>query len=65
MDMRSLQVDDEVCGVFYANDTVSRYDRIYDQDIESCDPYTWEQFSSRGTKERLSESIFLLFAPLM
>lgn len=65
MDMRSLQVDDEVCGVFYANDIVSRYDRIYDQDIESCDPYTWEQFSNRGTKERLSESIFLLFAPLM
>ena len=54
-----------MCGVFYANDIVSRYDRIYDQDIESCDPYTWEQFSNRGTKERLSESIFLLFAPLM
>lgn len=65
MDMRSLMVDDEVCGVFYENMLVHRYNQIYDKDILSCIPYTWEQFRKRGRKERVMESIFLPFAPLM
>lgn len=65
MDMRSLMVDDEVCGVFYENQLVQKYNAIYDQDIESCIPYTWEHFKERNKKERVLESIFLPFAPLM
>ena len=65
MDMRSLMVDDEVCGVFYPNELVSRYSRIYDEDILHCREYTWHEFETRSNKERLAESIFLLFAPLM
>ena len=65
MDMRSLMVDDEVCGVFYSNDLVSQYIERYNQDTNQCDPYSWEQFSQRGRKERLAESVFLPFAPLM
>lgn len=65
MDIRSLQVDDEICGVFYANPTVTEYSRIYDEDITHCDPYTLEQFRSRSSRERFTESFFLMFAPLM
>ena len=65
MDIRSLVVDDEVCGVFYANDLVEEYSGIFDRDLESCTPYLYEQFQNRSRKERILESIFLPFAPLM
>lgn len=65
MDMRSLMVDDEVCGVFYENELVSKYNCIYEKDIQQCKPYTWEQFLNRSKKEKLMESIFFPFAPLM
>ena len=65
MDMRSLMVDDEVCGVFYSNELVKQYREIFEQDILHCDPYTLEMFQGRTQKERIMESIFLLFAPLM
>ena len=65
MDVRSLQVDDEVCGVFYSNALVRQYSGIFDQDIGSCREYTWQEFLSRPDSERLRESIFLPFAPLM
>ena len=65
MDMRSLMVDDEVCGVFYENELVNKYNCIYEKDIQHCKPYTWEQFLNRSKKEKLMESIFFPFAPLM
>lgn len=65
MDMRSLTVDDEICGVFYSNELVHTYNCIIDADINRCDLYTQTQFNERGKKEKLLESIFLLFAPLM
>lgn len=65
MDMRSLMVDDEVCGIFYDNNFVDKYTSIYDNDINSCFDYTYEEFKSRPRKERMAEGFFLLFAPLM
>ena len=65
MDIRSLMVDDEICGVFYENQLVQRYNKIYDYDILECDSYTWDVFRGCDRKERILESIFLPFAPLM
>ena len=65
MDMRSLMVDDEVCGIFYEDDFVSRYNRIYDRDIQNCDCYTMADFERRTWKDRFWESFFQMFAPLM
>lgn len=65
MDVRSLKVDDEICGVFYANAMVGRYREIYRQDMVNCDRYTLEQFQARSSWERFSEGLFLMFAPLM
>ena len=65
MDMRSFQVDDEVCGVFYPNVLVKKYSSIYDEDITHCKEYTWDEYKTRSTFQRFKEGIFLLFAPLM
>ena len=65
MDMRSLMVDDEICGVFYENTFVKDYISLFREDINHCDPYSYEDFTNRGRKEKIMESIFLLFAPLM
>ena len=65
MDMRSLQVDDEICGVFYENGFVSRYHQIYDEDILHCKEYSYDEFKTRSSKDKCLESFFLLFAPLM
>lgn len=65
MDMRSLMVDDEICGIFYANNLVQEYISIFENDIRSCDFYSYEQFLKRGQKEKIAECVFLPFAPLM
>lgn len=65
MDIRSLKVDDEICGVFYANPIVAEYSEVYDDDISNCSLYTLEQFNGRSTMERFQESVFLIFSPLM
>ncbi len=65
LDMRSLMVDDEVCGVFYANAMVSSYSSQYDRDITHCYTYTYPEYLERSVKEKIMESVFLLFAPLM
>ncbi|MBS5130191.1 MAG: hypothetical protein KHZ01_06850 [Lachnospiraceae bacterium] len=62
---KTMIIDDEVCGVFYENQLVQRYNKIYDYDILECDSYTWDVFRGRDRKERILESIFLPFAPLM
>ena len=65
MDMRSLEVEDEICGIFYNNKLVKKYSSIYDEDIQMADIYSYEQFNKRGNKEKILESFFMLFAPLM
>lgn len=65
MDMRSLMVDDEICGVFYENKLVRSYIDILEEDKTHCDAYTKEMHDKRSRKERISESFFLLFAPLL
>ena len=65
MDMRSLMVDDEVCGVFYSSPLVKQYIDIFKDDIQNCDAYSWQRFLDRGRKEKALESFFVLFAPLM
>ena len=65
MDIRSLSVDDEVCGIFYSNDFVEEYTNIFNNDITNCDEYHYNEFLSRGNKEKILEGIFLPFSPLM
>ena len=65
MYIRSLQVDDEICGVFYNNKIVEEYSKIYINDIKNYKEYTIEDFEMRTGNDKLKEKFFLLFAPLM
>lgn len=65
MDIRSLEVDDEICGIFYNNSLVREYQHIYDRDIESSARFDHEKYLRRGHLCKLREKFFLLFAPLM
>lgn len=65
MDIRSLQVDDEICGIFYNDSVAKEYSKIYTEDIKNCKEYTIEEFNKRGLFDKIKEDIFLLFAPLM
>lgn len=65
LDMRSLCIDDEICGIFYGEDVVLRHCEIYRQDIKDCAEYTLEMFSARGLGSRFAERVFILAAPLM
>ena len=65
MDIRSLMVDDEVCGIFYSNDFVKEYTDIFQNDILHCDEYLYDEFLARGSREKFAEAVFLPFAPLM
>lgn len=65
MDMRSLMVDDEICGIFYAPALIGQYINIFEEDIKNCFCYSWKQFLGRGGKEKVLESVFDLFSPLM
>ena len=65
MDNRSLLVDDEICGIFYNNEFVEKYYNIFKNDIKSCKIYTYNDFINRTRLEKIAESIFLPFSPLM
>ena len=65
MDIRSFQIDDEICGIFYDNQFVDYYLNIANEDIINSKEYTYEENLNRGNKEKILESIFLLLSPLM
>lgn len=65
MDIRSLEVDDEICGVFYNNALVKEYADIFCEDLESCIRFDAEKFALRSRGQKIKERFFLLFAPLM
>ncbi len=65
MDIRSFEIDDEICGVFYNNELVKKYNLIYNHDISDSVAFDYESFNKRGLFQRLKEKILLLFSPLM
>lgn len=65
MDIRSLALDDEICGMFYGSDFVSEYLSIFENDLSHCDEYTLEEFEKRGSMKKFAEHVYLLAAPIM
>ena len=65
MDIRSMEVDDEVCGVFYNNGIVAEYAEVFRHDMENCEAFDSDRFARRGKLQKIKERFFLLFAPLM
>lgn len=65
LDIRSLLVDDEICGVFYDKKLVNEYIDIFNNDIENTKKYTLQDFKTRSNKEKIRENFFLLFSPIL
>ncbi len=65
LDIRSLLIDDEICGLFYDNSFAKEYIAQFEVDVQNSYPYTYEAFQSRSALQRVEERFFLLFAPLM
>ncbi len=65
MDVRSLELHDEICGVFYDNAFTAQNILVFEEDLARCRPYTYEDFLGRGFWKKFQERFFLLFAPLM
>lgn len=65
MDIRSLIVDDEICGVFYDEKLVGEYISIFNADFKIAREYAQADFLSRSRIEKLRENIFILFSPIL
>lgn len=65
IDIRSLEVDDEICAIFYGEEFATRYDTIVAEDISHCTEMDYEAFMQRGLFKKFTERFFLLFSPLM
>lgn len=65
MDIRSLEVDDEICAVFYDEKFTRQYEDIFWKDREACTELDAGVFARRGWWRKAKERFFHLFAPLM
>lgn len=65
IDIRSLEVDDEICAVFYGEEAAQRYDEILAEDIKRSEELDYEAFLKRGLAKKFAERFFLLFSPFM
>ena len=65
LDIRSLEVDDEVQMLFYGQGFGERHQAVLAEDMLRCKELDYEAFMRRGTWVRVKERLFQLFAPLM
>ena len=65
MDIRSLEIDDEVQMIFYGSEFAQRHGEVFRKDIENCREMDYAGFLARGFGARVKERVFQLFAPLM
>lgn len=65
MDIRSMEVDDEVCIFFYGEEMNARYREVIRTDKEWCMDLDAKAFLNRSIWRRMNERIFALFAPLL
>lgn len=65
IDIRSLEVDDEICAIFFGEEVAKKYDAIIDQDLKNSNELNYDALSNRGLLKRFTERFFLLFSPFM
>lgn len=65
IDIRSLEVDDEICAVLYGDEAAGRYDKILADDLRNSEELDYEAFLNRGLGKRCAERFFMLFSPFM
>lgn len=65
VDIRSLEVSDEICAIFFDKSFADQYDAVLEQDFRHCEEMVYEEFLQRSPLKRFAERIFVLFSPLM
>lgn len=65
MDVRSLEVDDEVTVFMFDEDFAKQYEEIIERDQTLCTPLDVEQFRHRPWHQKALERFYTLFYPLM
>lgn len=65
MDIRSLQVDDEICAFVYDEQFATEYENIFKNDKKNSLELDYESFKNRSFGKKVLERFFRLFAPLM
>lgn len=65
LDIRSLQVDDEICGFIYDENFTRKHELIFENDKKSCNELDYEKFIDRGFWRKAQERFYRLFEPLM
>lgn len=64
LDARSMEINYEVNTFIYDEETVSRLENIFIQDLNNSIEYDYKKFKSRKIYRRLVESFARLFSPL-
>lgn len=65
IDIRSLEVDDEICAVFYDEAFAQQFDGYLAKDVIQSKEMNYDAFSNRGLTKKAAERIFHLFSPFM
>lgn len=64
-DVRSLEIDDEICAFVYNQEFCDQHHRIFDEDLTHCIEMDYDAFKKRGPVKKFFERFFMIFAPLM
>lgn len=65
IDVRSLDIDDEICAVMYNEGFAKKYDVILAEDMNNSHEIDYEAFLNRGLWQRFCERFFFLFSAFM
>lgn len=65
IDVRSLEVSDEICAIFFDKAFARKYDEVLAQDFMRCKEMEYATFLQRSPFKRFAERVFVLFSPLM
>ena len=65
MDIRSFMINSEINAFIYDNKTVNRLYQMFERDLQDSRLLTKGELMEKGLGQRLKESFFRLFSPLL
>jgi len=65
LDVRSLEINDEIYVYFHDPGFSEKYGDIFQEDLKSCREMDYEKFKKRGAWARFEEGFFSFFSPLI
>lgn len=65
IDVRSIELDDEICILFYGKEMIEKHLAILEQDMKNAEVLDVAAFENRGVFTKAKERFFKLFSPLL